>query len=90
MNNSICYAAFSFFFFQIYDAVALCEYLMWLEENVPLGRVSEISGSEVLKGFRLAQPTNKGLSFGSISASGPNGAIIHYGYMGQLFELYIF
>ena len=64
---------------KIYDAVALCQYLQWLETNVPLGNVDEISGAEVLKSFRLAQPTNQGLSFGSISASGPNGAIIHYG-----------
>ncbi|XP_077975999.1 xaa-Pro aminopeptidase 1-like isoform X2 [Styela clava] len=63
----------------IYDAVALCEYLYWLEQNVPSGIVDEISGAEKLKSLRLAQPKSKGLSFGSISAVGPNAAVIHYG-----------
>ena len=40
--------------------------------------VTEISGAEELKRYRLQQPTNQGVSFGSISASGPNGAVIHY------------
>uniref|UniRef100_F6TEN3 Uncharacterized protein n=1 Tax=Ciona intestinalis TaxID=7719 RepID=F6TEN3_CIOIN len=62
----------------IYDAVALCEYLQWLEINVPKGTVDELNGAEKVKNLRLAQPTSKGLSFGSISASGPNAAIIHY------------
>jgi len=63
----------------IADAVALCEYIKWLEENVPLETVDEISGAEKLKEFRLNQSESQGLSFASISASGPNAAIIHYG-----------
>lgn len=64
---------------KIYDAVALCEYLMWLDKNVALGKVDEISGLKYLSDLRLAQPKSKGLSFGGISAVGPNAAIIHYG-----------
>jgi len=64
---------------QVYDAIALCEYIQWLEINVPKDSVDELIGEEKLKNFRLAQPASRGLSFGSISASGPNGAIIHYG-----------
>ncbi|XP_076805648.1 xaa-Pro aminopeptidase 1-like isoform X2 [Clavelina lepadiformis] len=63
----------------IYDSLAVCEYLQWLEENVLLGGVNEINGAEKLKNLRQAQPTNRGLSFSSISASGPNSAVIHYG-----------
>lgn len=62
----------------IYDAVALCEYIKWLEETVPKETVTELSGAEKLKSLRLAQDKSKGLSFTSISAVGPNAAVIHY------------
>ncbi|XP_019617222.1 PREDICTED: xaa-Pro aminopeptidase 1-like [Branchiostoma belcheri] len=60
------------------DAVAKCEYLMWLEEAVPGGSVTEISGADYLEQLRSRQRDYMGLSFPAISASGPNGAVVHY------------
>ncbi|XP_078698963.1 xaa-Pro aminopeptidase 1-like isoform X4 [Branchiostoma floridae x Branchiostoma belcheri] len=62
----------------IRDAVAKCEYLMWLEEAVPGGSVTEISGADYLEQLRSRQRDYTGLSFPAISASGPNGAVVHY------------
>lgn len=67
----------------IRDAAALCEYLAWLEETIlanPDGHASlwEIPGADYLENCRKQQEHFMGLSFPSISASGPNGAIIHY------------
>lgn len=67
----------------IRDAAALCEYLCWLEDTVesnPNGCDSlwEISGADKLELCRKGQDRFMGLSFPSISASGPNGAVIHY------------
>ncbi|KAL3282457.1 hypothetical protein HHI36_005641 [Cryptolaemus montrouzieri] len=62
----------------IKDAAALCCYFAWLEENVPKGGVTEISGATKLEAFRALQEDFVGLSFPTISSSGPNGAIIHY------------
>lgn len=81
VQPSCMYAVYSLLLkdFQIYDAVALCEYIMWLEKTVPDGTVDELIGAEKLKSLRLAQEKSKGLSFNSISAVGANAAIIHYG-----------
>ncbi|XP_035686168.1 xaa-Pro aminopeptidase 1-like isoform X2 [Branchiostoma floridae] len=62
----------------IRDAVAKCEYLMWLEDAVPRGSVTEISGADYLQQLRSRQRDYMGLSFAAISASGPNGAVVHY------------
>ncbi|CAG2171919.1 unnamed protein product, partial [Oppiella nova] len=62
----------------IKDAVALCEFFAWLEEEVPKGDVNELSAAEKLEEFRRAQEDYMGPSFETISASGPNAAIIHY------------
>jgi Xaa-Pro aminopeptidase len=45
---------------------------------VKTGQVTEISGADELEGFRKQHENFVGLSFPSISGSGPNGAIIHY------------
>uniref|UniRef100_A0A2M4BHK4 Putative xaa-pro aminopeptidase n=1 Tax=Anopheles marajoara TaxID=58244 RepID=A0A2M4BHK4_9DIPT len=61
------------------DGVALCQYFAWLERTLAAGgTVDEISGATQLERFRAAQPHYQGLSFTTISASGPNGSIIHY------------
>lgn len=65
------------------DAAALCEYLAWLEQMVakhPDGheQLWEISGADYLEACRKQQENFMGLSFPSISSSGPNGAVIHY------------
>ncbi|OQR77576.1 xaa-Pro aminopeptidase 1-like, partial [Tropilaelaps mercedesae] len=62
----------------IRDAAAMCEFMCWLEKEVPKGGVTEISAAEKLETFRRAQSDFVGLSFATISASGPNGAIAHY------------
>lgn len=62
----------------IKDGAALCCYFSWLEENVPKGGVTELSGATKLEEFRKLQHDFIGLSFPTISSSGPNGAIIHY------------
>lgn len=62
------------------DGVALVQYFAWLENEVLNKRtVTEISGATQLEEFRKKNANFKGLSFGTISASGPNGSIIHYG-----------
>lgn len=63
---------------QIQDAVALCEFLHWLEHEVPKGTVTEISAADKAEKFRSQQKDFVSLSFDTISSSGPNGAIIHY------------
>ncbi|XP_076336088.1 xaa-Pro aminopeptidase 1-like isoform X2 [Tachypleus tridentatus] len=61
------------------DAVALIDFVSLLEEEVKAGIPwDEIKAQEELSKYRLEQPLNKGDSFSTISASGPNGAVIHY------------
>jgi len=60
------------------DAAALCSYFAWLEKEIPTGTVSEISGADKLASLRAEMENFVGLSFDTISSSGPNGAIIHY------------
>lgn len=65
------------------DAAALCEYLAWLEETIeanPGGheQLWEIPGATYLENCRKSKERFMGLSFPSISSSGPNGAVIHY------------
>lgn len=61
-----------------YDAAALCEYFAWLEKEVPKGNVTEISGAEKLYQIRKQRESFVGLSFQTISSSGPSASIIHY------------
>ena len=62
------------------DAVALCEYLMWLEKEVhsATSHVDECSAADKLDDLRRQQDQFVSLSFSTISAAGPNGAVIHY------------
>lgn len=61
------------------DGVALCQYFAWLENELEIGNeVNEISGADKLQELRSKQKHFKGLSFETISASGPNGSVIHY------------
>ncbi|XP_076464238.1 xaa-Pro aminopeptidase 1-like isoform X2 [Babylonia areolata] len=63
---------------QVQDAVALCEFMVWLEKEVPKGSVTEISAADKVEEFRRQQKDFVSLSFDTISSIGPNGAIIHY------------
>ncbi|CAI2192755.1 17425_t:CDS:2, partial [Funneliformis geosporum] len=61
------------------DAAAVINYFSWLEEQFATGKeLSEIDGADRLEKYRAEQEDFVGLSFDTISASGPNGAIIHY------------
>ncbi|KAL9982844.1 hypothetical protein ACROYT_G004953 [Oculina patagonica] len=62
----------------IRDAVALCEYFSWLEQEVPKDELTEITGASKLEELRREQENFISLSFETISAVGPNGAVIHY------------
>ncbi|KAM3910595.1 xaa-Pro aminopeptidase 2 [Leptodactylus fuscus] len=62
----------------IRDAVAVVQYLMWLEENAPKGVVTEISGANQVDSLRAKQAYFKGPSFATISAGGLNAALPHY------------
>ena len=58
----------------IRDGAALARYFSWLEEALNEGKeVNEWEGAEVLEGFRKELDLFKGLSFTTISGTGPNG-----------------
>ncbi|KAH9038495.1 Creatinase/aminopeptidase [Lactarius pseudohatsudake] len=63
----------------IRDGSALIRYFAWLEEQLNQGvKLSESQGADQLEKFRSELLLFKGLSFPTISSTGPNGAIIHY------------
>nr|XP_031863681.1 uncharacterized protein CI109_000933 [Kwoniella shandongensis]KAA5530753.1 hypothetical protein CI109_000933 [Kwoniella shandongensis] len=63
----------------IRDGVALVRYFAWLEDVVNKGeRWNEFDAAEILEGYRKENKWFKGLSFTTISSTGPNAAIIHY------------
>ena len=62
----------------IHDGVALTKFLIWLKKNYIKRSINEISAQKRLLKFRKENKDFKFSSFPSISASGPNGAIIHY------------
>ncbi|KAF9364703.1 hypothetical protein BGX34_000724 [Mortierella sp. NVP85] len=61
------------------DSAALISYFAWLEEQLANGvELDEADGAARLEQFRAEQAGFVGLSFDTISSTGPNGAIIHY------------
>lgn len=62
----------------IRDGAALTTFLAWLAEAGPKGGVTEISAADYLHECRRTDPGFRGLSFETISGSGPHGAIVHY------------
>ncbi len=63
---------------QARDGAALVRFLKWFEETAPQGGLTEMSAADKLREFREATGALKDLSFDTISATGPNGAIPHY------------
>ncbi|WP_084582584.1 aminopeptidase P family protein [Sphingomonas azotifigens] len=63
---------------QARDGAALSRFLKWFEETAPQGGLTELSAADKLREFREATGRLKDLSFDTISATGPNGAIPHY------------
>ncbi|XP_030621332.1 xaa-Pro aminopeptidase 2 [Chanos chanos] len=60
------------------DAVAVIQLMVWLEKRVPGGTETEITAANFVDHCRSKQKDNKGPSFGTISAGGPNAALAHY------------
>ncbi|CAH2314840.1 xaa-Pro aminopeptidase 2 [Pelobates cultripes] len=62
----------------IRDAVAVIQYMIWLEKTVPSGTVNENNAGDYVDSLRTKQAYFKGPSFETISASGLNAALPHY------------
>jgi len=62
----------------IRDGAAVTKFLHWLSLNAASGLIDEISAEEQLREFRKTGENFKDLSFPTISAAGPNGALCHY------------
>ena len=60
------------------DGAAVCRFLAWLERTASAGGVRESDAAGRLREFRAADPMFRDVSFETISAAGPNGAIVHY------------
>ena len=60
------------------DGVALTRFLAWIAREAPSGVLDELTASDRLEAFRRETNALQDLSFDTISAAGPNGAIVHY------------
>ncbi len=60
------------------DAVAVVQFLAWLDTEAPKGALTEIDVVKALEGFRAQTNALRDISFDTICGSGPNGAIVHY------------
>ena len=60
------------------DAIAMTRFMYWLKKNVGQIPMDEVSVAEYLESLRAQNPSFIEPSFGTISAYGENGAIIHY------------
>ncbi len=63
---------------QARDGAAVSRFLKWVEEEGPKGELDEMTAQDKLRGFREDLGGLKDLSFDTISAFGPNGALPHY------------
>jgi Xaa-Pro aminopeptidase len=64
---------------QARDGAALSLFLHWISIEAIRGGVTELSAAARLQAFREATGRLHDLSFDTISAFGPNGAVVHYG-----------
>jgi Xaa-Pro aminopeptidase len=60
------------------DGAAMVRFLSWLSVEAPKGGVDQITAAARLEAERVATGALKEISFGSISAAGPNAALPHY------------
>lgn len=60
------------------DGAALTRFLAWLAAEGPRATQDELSAAARLEAFRREAPEFRDLSFDTISAMGPNGALPHY------------
>ncbi|KAL5121782.1 hypothetical protein ACEQ8H_000469 [Pleosporales sp. CAS-2024a] len=64
----------------IRDGAAISEYFAWLEDQLlnQKATIDEVDGADKLHAIRKKHDKFMGLSFDTISSTGPNGAVIHY------------
>lgn len=60
------------------DGVAVTKFIYWLKKNIGKEKITEISASDYLEARRREQEGLVDLSFTTISAYGPNAAMMHY------------
>jgi Xaa-Pro aminopeptidase len=60
------------------DGVALAKFLAWFDREAPSGKLTEIDAVQALESFRRESGLLKDISFSTIAAGGPNGAVVHY------------
>ena len=60
------------------DGVAITKFLFWLEKNIGIWPITELSAAEMLLEFRLQQTNCIGSSFSTITAYREHGALVHY------------
>ena len=60
------------------DGVALVKFLRWLKPAVEQGGLTEMEVDRVLTFLRSEQDNYRDISFDTIAAYGPHGAIVHY------------
>jgi Xaa-Pro aminopeptidase len=60
------------------DGVAMARFLAWLDEVGSSGRIDEIDAAVKLEECRRESGQLKDIAFDTISAVGPNGAVVHY------------
>ena len=60
------------------DGVAVARFLQWMEDVAPQGGLDELGAAAKLRAFREESGSLVDLSFDTISAAGPNGALPHY------------
>jgi Xaa-Pro aminopeptidase len=60
------------------DGVAVTRFLHWFASQAPNGHLTELSAAKRLREFRAESAEFRDLSFETISAYGPNGAVIHH------------
>ena len=61
-----------------HDGVAMVRFARWLDENVPLGKVTELEAERVLRGYRAELPHFLDESFHTIAGYGAHAALMHY------------
>lgn len=60
------------------DGAAMCAFYAWFESALGKERITELTIDEKLSAERAKRPGFKGLSFNTIAAFNPNGAMPHY------------
>jgi Xaa-Pro aminopeptidase len=60
------------------DGAALARFLAWLDGKDASGSIDEVGAAVKLEDFRRETGQLKDISFDSISAAGPHGAVVHY------------